>query len=324
MPNTIYANARASALWNGLLGKERLLRMAESDGVEEAVKILSEVNFGGEAETDSASDFEPRIRSEEEKLADFVRETSPTAALRTFLLAEYDFHNAEALLRAKFLRKDAKEMTGISGEIDRERLEDRISGEDYRGLPEKLRKALEEGERLFLSEQADGRSVGTVFRRGLYDTLREASEGDRLLAKLFSARADAANIGMALRARNVALAREMAVAGGSLREADLRYLCEESPEAIRAKYRFTAVSGLVGRALDALADGKPLTAFETESADVPVRVLEKSRYDAGGALPFVRYCFEKRAECANVRLILTGIRSGLDRADLKGRMRACL
>ena len=98
MIDNIFANARAIAAESGLLGIDRINRMADAATPEEAFKILSEVNFGEGASAD-ASEYERAVEAEEKKLAAFIREVSPDERLKIFLLAENDYHNAEAMIR---------------------------------------------------------------------------------------------------------------------------------------------------------------------------------------------------------------------------------
>jgi sugar/nucleoside kinase (ribokinase family) len=73
MVNLVFVNARAKALGASLLGKDRLNRMLECDGAEEALKILYEVNFGGGLQINSAVDFERLIDAENDALNAFLR-----------------------------------------------------------------------------------------------------------------------------------------------------------------------------------------------------------------------------------------------------------
>lgn len=102
--NPFYANARAKSAENYLLGADRFNRMLQADSAEDALKILREVNFGEGANAESALEFEALLRAEREKLNRFVREVSPSRAFRRFFLAESDYHNAEALIKAKHLK----------------------------------------------------------------------------------------------------------------------------------------------------------------------------------------------------------------------------
>lgn len=83
MVDNIFANARAVAAETGLLGADRLNRMADCDSPEEAFKILSEVNFGDGANAD-VSDYERSIEAEEKKLAALSGRFRPTHGSRAF------------------------------------------------------------------------------------------------------------------------------------------------------------------------------------------------------------------------------------------------
>ena len=124
--NPFYANARAKSAENYLLGADRFNRMLQADSAEDALKILREVNFGEGANAESALEFEALLRAEREKLNRFVREVSPSRAFRRFFLAESDYHNAEALIKAKHLKISAEPLLTAGGDIDPARMEEKI------------------------------------------------------------------------------------------------------------------------------------------------------------------------------------------------------
>ena len=115
MTNAIFANARASALQASLLGADRLNRMVDCASGDDALKILSEVNFGNGVTVASALEADLLIEAEERRYTAFVRETAPSEALCRYLLAEYDYHNAEAIVRSKYMKTDCAPMQGADG-----------------------------------------------------------------------------------------------------------------------------------------------------------------------------------------------------------------
>ena len=134
-------------------------------------------------------------------------------------------------------------------------------------------------------------------------------------------RADAANIGICLRARDALAAREMAVAGGTLGEDALRILSEESADAIRERMKFSSRRALIEAALEDFSAGRPLVALERAADSAALTILKKEKYSDGGYLPFVRYCCYKAAELCNVQIVLTCLANGSDRADIRVRLR---
>lgn len=320
MPNSIYANARASALEATLLGAERLARMIDCTSAEDAMKILQEVNFG-EGLSVPASEIEQLVEAEERSLAAFIRESSPSHGLMRFLLAKYDYHNAEAAMRAKHLRTDLRPMAGTEGAYPLALLEEKISADDYTAFPAPLREALAAADEAFVVGGATGRKVNALFTRAMFADLAALAGKDALLCEIVSAKADAANIGVALRARNTALAAEMAVSGGRLTREEMRVLAEESADTIREKSRFSPRRELIMAALEDFSEGRPLTALERAAESYALVLLKKERYSDEGNAPFLRYCYYKFAELCNVKIVMSCLSNGVDRATVRARLR---
>ena len=73
----IYSNARVKAMENSLLTSEKITRMAYSDNLLDAVKILYESNYGGGTTVDNPYAYGEILRMEEKRVVDFVREAMP-------------------------------------------------------------------------------------------------------------------------------------------------------------------------------------------------------------------------------------------------------
>lgn len=156
MKNAVYANALAKALENRLLGKERLFHMADSVSAEAALKVLSEVNFGGGITLSSPTEFERLLLAESEKLNLFVKENCPTESFKNYFLAPFDFRNAEALIRAKYLNLSITKLLGANGLIDVAVMKDKIFSDSYGDFCEELSNALKSADLEFVSESATG------------------------------------------------------------------------------------------------------------------------------------------------------------------------
>ena len=317
MSDSIYANARAAALTGSLLGADRLSRMADCASADEAVKILQEVNFGEGA----AADGEGLVAAEERRYTAFVGETAPSEKYAHFLLARYDYRNAEALMRAKHLRLDPKRMTGADGAYPAAWMEEKIYADDYAAFSPQLKEALAAADELFVGGGATGRKVNALFSRARFKELKALAAGDGVLGEIVSLWADAANIGVALRAKNAALAAEMTVEGGLLTAAEIAALAEGNADALREAFRYSPRKALVFAALEDASEGRPLSALERTADSAALIVLERQKYNDEGSLPFLRYCFRKAAELENVRIVLSCLSNGVEKAEIRARMR---
>lgn len=319
--NPFYANARAKSAENYLLGADRFNRMLQADSAEDALKILREVNFGEGANAESALEFEALLRAEREKLNRFVREVSPSRAFRRFFLAESDYHNAEALIKAKHLKISAEPLLTAGGDIDPARMEEKIMADDYASFPPPMASALLYCDNAFVNGTATGARIGDAMKRALFADRKECSAKNGDLKALYSVMADTANLSSALRARNYACFLEMRVPGGRLTENEAKALSEDPLETLKEKLKYFYLSDFAFAAIDAAAEGKPLSAFEKLSDDALLLHFKKKRYDMSGCIPFMLYCYYKRAELTNLRIIMVGLINKLDRSEIQERLR---
>lgn len=320
MDNSIYANARAIALQNTLIGIDRLNRMIECSSKEEALKILNEVNFGDGVSSDGG-DFELIISTEEDKFSQFIRENSPSENFKKYLLIGNDYHNAEVFLRSKYLKSDVSNMVVSDGFINAEKLKDDILSDNYSSFSKNLQSALIEADNLFVFGNPDGKSISSIFKKALYSELFEIASKEKLLKKLFSVKADAVNISICFRTRDYSQAKEMFVKGGTLDETALKGLCEDTVENLKDKIKFSENRKLIEIAIEDFSKGTTLTEFEKVADGYSLALLKERKYDVDGYRPFMLYAFYKRAEIKNVRIILSCIDNGIDKNEIKSRVR---
>lgn len=321
MANATYANARAKSLEKYLLGEERLNRMIESSSAEDALKILSEVNFGEGVVIDSPLDFEQLLDAETNKLYKFIKETGASDTLVKFLLLKNDFHNAQCYIRAKYLKIDVENMLTLDGTIKKEDMKEKIAVDEYKSFPSSLQKALMTADLEFVSNKATGRSIDNVFKKELYNELNNVSKQDKTLKEIYNIKADCINVAVALRTRNYAVANGMFVSGGTLDNDLLKAFCEQPLEVLKEKCRFNSNSEILLSAIEGAIKNQPLSDFENIADSYAVSLLKKEKYSTEGLHPFLLYVFYKLAEIQNVRIIMVGQINGIGKTEIKRRLR---
>ncbi len=321
MANTIYSNARAKALEKYLLGIDRLNRMIDCSSADEAIKILSEVNFGEGVFIENALDFEKLIEAEQKKLISFIKQTCSQDAFKKFLLYKNDFHNAHALIIEKHLKKDAEEMLVSEGIFDISTLKDEIMVDDYSKFPKELANALRTVDGMFVNGTATGAKVDLVFKKALYSALDNLSKADKYLKTIYQTRADCVNVANALRTKNFAVVKESFITGGTIDIELLKSMIEESPEIIKDKCKYLKNGEMFIQAIDSSSKNQPLSEFEIMADSFALRLLKKERFNADGNLPYMLYCYYKLSEIDNVRIVMVGLINGLDKSDIKRRLR---
>ncbi len=319
MANVLYSNARAKALTNNLLGLERLKRMIDSTPID-ALRILSEVNFGEGVNISNPLDFEKILYAEEKKLLSFIRSTSPSESFKDYFLIPYDYHNADAFIKAKFLKIDAEKMLVCHGNVEAGLMGERIFNDDYRFFSPYLSSAISECDKIFVMWHEAGEIIGRTIKKALYNELYSISKSDKLLKEIFTFKVDMTNVSTALRYRDFDLAKDSFLLGGKVSLNDFKLLCTESIENINEKIKFLPYGEIISLAVDSLNKGLPFSAFENQVNSFTIKLLKKMKYETGGYIPFALYCYYKLNEIQNVRIIMVGLNNGLDKSEILGRL----
>lgn len=312
--DTTFTNGVIKSREKYLLG-DKIERMADGN-LQDAFRTLKESGFGGDTATESFADSEALIRAEEQFVNAFITEYAPNAYTKAFLLAEYDFHNAEALIKCKFAGASEQKMLGEEGLFTIERLKEAVYSDKLEGLPKQLVEAINQTSSDFEEGKANGFTVDCAFKFALFEYLKTQAKNKKLKLILQN-KADSANVSSALRSRDWALCEQMFVEGGKLPKSHIKALCELPIEQIK--------SGDFSEDIKAVAEvalkGEPLSQFEKQSDNYAVELLNLTRYDMKGIEPFVLYVLRRRAEIRNVRIVCVSLGAGLTSAQIKNKIR---
>lgn len=316
MGSVLYSSARAVSLEKTLLGEDRLKRMIDGNA-DDALKILSEVGFGTgdsvKTEIDAVSTYETA------KLCAFIKETAPDEKTAKFFLYPFDFKNAEALIKSKYLKTEPELFP--CGYIDEKALKEKIFSDSYGTLPSAMGVALLTSDKVFVERTESGQLINSLFTKALYEELFALNVQNPYLEKILRAKADMINIGIALRTRDYESAKGQFVHEGAINKTLLKAVCEEDFDKIREKFRFHDYKDAVYAALNGIESGKGLKDFEKMSDGFAVKIINKNKYNQEGIFPFIRYCFYKFADIKNARIILVGHSGNLTGEEITERIR---
>lgn len=321
MSNVLYSSARAVVSEKTLFGAERIKRLIDAEKTEDVFKIFAEVNFGGDKTSDGNSDAENVIKAELDGLMAFVRTDCPDENFKKLLLYPNDFRNAEALVKAKFLKIAYDGFLSEEGVFGVKYLKDRIFADDYKPLPKFMGDALGKADKAFVDKTATGQYINGLFAKALYDELFSLKIKNDILTKILKASADFINVGIALRVRNYAIAKGFFVHEGDLNKEDLMFFCEKTPEEMKDRFKFKEIYPVLAKGINALDKGKGFSEFETAAESYPVVLLKKYRYSSEGYMPFIRFCYYKLADIMNARVITVGKNARLSKDEISARLK---
>lgn len=298
--------------------KDKLLRMCEMSA-EDAFRVLKESGFGGGA-AQSAGEYEKLVAADSDDIDRFIREYAPTKAEREYLLSPRDYHNAKAIIKAAYLKRELAPMLAPDGLIAAADMRAAIEGGDCSAFPEELKNAIKEALDYLSSEeeQKEGARIGIIFERALYVHLKRVCAANPTLKKLVATKADLTNIITTVRSHDAKEAKEQWVEGGTLKDKELALLFTED-------YKSAFISSPYREFIDGIKSAKgakaALTAAENYRDSYDLIYLAKNKYELQGSQSFLYYIFRRRAENANVRIIFACLLNGFKDREIKARLR---
>lgn len=313
-----YTNGVIAVKENKLL-RDKILRLTELNA-EDAFRSVAESGFGKGAEAVNVYDYEKLLIADERDLDAFIAEYAPTKAEKAYFLAPRDYHNAKALIKAKYLNEPADKMLAPDGEISAEELNEAINGGDTEKLPEGLREAVESCNGLIESgETLTGAQIGIIFDRALYKYLLSACRLNGFLKNTIKAKLDMNNVLSAMRAGDFEAAEKNFIDGGKLKKETLeKIFSEKSENALDG----TAYRDFYALCLNAKQRGLPFTEAEKVLDGYETELLRKHRFELKRSEPFVYYVLRRRAENADLRIVFVCLLAGMSGREVAKRLRS--
>ena len=315
-----YTNGVIAAREKYLL-KEKIARLCELSA-EEAFRTLLESGFGGGAETATGVyDYEKLIAAEEEKIDAFIQEYAPSKAEKAYLLAARDFHNAKAILKARYLQTGTDRMLAPEGLLSISLISAAFEEENFSNIESEnpyLAGACTRSMEI-LAEDPSGAKIGEVFEKALYEYLFSVAKNKAVLKALLLAKADMTNILTAVRSIDAESAMERYLPIGTIKPERLSALFEDESDQAFAK---TPYAAFVKTCLQAKEKGLPATEAERIRDGYDAEYFAARKYELERTEPFLYYVYRRRLECANVRIVFACLLAGVGEAEIKKRLRA--
>lgn len=315
MKNAEYVGAVCSFREKSIISQEKFEKMLTMS-LPEAVKTLKDSGFGGGLET---TDAESLIRAEEDNLISFIKEYAPNDNFINFKLLNYDYHNANSIVRAENLNLNAKKMLIREGRYCIEVLSSFIKSGEGDIESKFLKDAIAGAKKLFAEGKATGAKLDDIFLKAKYQEALSLVKKDKSLKAFVQAEIDGANVSTAIRSQNVEFLKEAFILGGNISLNDL--VCFIETGKLANSLKESVFGSVIIKTLADFKNGKALVEFEKVKDDYALSTLMKNKYTVEGYGIFYLYCYYKENEIKNARIVTVGLSAGLDKADVKARMR---
>lgn len=324
----VYSNARVKAMENSLLTGEKITRMAYSDSLQEAIKILYESNYGNGYTVDNPYKYAEILRAEENKVVGFLREAMPDkSGLQTFL-ATNDYHNVKSILKAKYTKGlDVAPMLMPYGNIAIETLQECVQKEDYTSLPEDMASAIKLIEEKQKTGEINPRFVDIVLDKAMYsDILTQCKKAKvKSITKYWITNIDLNNISTFLRCKKIGadikFFNENFIEGGEIKDYILQGLYKENYDTIAEKLKYNTLGDLICEAVSEMKNSNSLVQFEVNWDNYLLEIFKNDKADVFSVAPIAGFYIAKKVELKMVRMILTCLKNHADLSEIKKRLR---
>ena len=326
-----YAVARIRAMEPLLFDSSMYQRMLDADGLDGALKILSETTYG---KTMGAEDSGARYDAalEAELLATFeeLRTFVPDRALIDIFRVPYDFHNVKVLLKSNFnARSGGKKRWDLLtplGTLSTDDLIVNIESEDYTLLPYGLSQVIPACMTVW-EQTRDIVEIERLLDDGLFAAILKLAEstGEPGVIAWAKARIDAENVRNLLRLKRFGFesadASTFMHSGGTLSESSLLALLPEPFESWGRMLSFSDIGTAISQVQDDGDFDKLIVDLEKALDDYCQAFLERARYSASAPENVLAYLWGKEQEMKNIRTILVSKSTDSTPDEIRGLLR---
>lgn len=338
-----YATGRIWALEPKLLTFDRMERMLDAETVQEALKILSETEYGSKvSELSSPHDYEFLLASELRVLYEFIKTVTPDEESTDLFFIKYDVHNTKVLLKASFLGMEDPEFLSEMGTLPLDKLrgtlEEAFKSDDstdkentdvlYSDLPEYLREPLKKiHEDYTLKKMIDPQHIDVALDRAMYRYIFKVCREKRqtFMEAYFKREVDLINIRSLLRVKNIGadftFAKEVFMPYGYIEEAILEEAFERSFDTVSDSFSSTMYFDVVDRGVKSLLSTNTFTEYERLSGNFLLDYVKSQRGDFMGIQPIAGYILAKENEIENIRVIMVGKVNNIPADKIRERLR---
>ena len=319
----LYLSAMLKAREANMLTRDKLERMLAAGSFNDAAKLLQESGWPDMSGLNAAGVDKALSERRREIFAELER-SLPEKALLEIFRARYDYHNAKAIIKGEGIGVNADHILSGAGRVDSAKLEESFREDDFRYIPEKLGAAMAEAKGV-LARTDNPQAADFVLDKAYFaEILSLADEVSApFAAQYVKTLIDSANLRTCVRCfrmgKDPDFMRLALIEGGNVPMdfAVRGTVTADEFNELFASTVFKEAAVLAGAALE----GCPMTLFERECDNAVNRFLDTARRTGFGSEVVIGYLAAEENAITTVRMILTGLLSGIDPDRLKERLR---
>lgn len=322
-----YAASRIRAIETKLLDGSKIDRMLDAPTAQEALKVISEAEYGysgGNAE--GVSSFEILLSEEMDKCYSLLTELSPQPEVINAFKRRHDYFNIKVLIKAEFLGQEEPPILVDTGTVDRESLKRMIRERDYRDLEPMMVEAIKDTYDTF-SKTHDPQTVDLIMDKASYaQFVADMKNIDSpFLNNIAEMTIDITNIKMFFRTKVLGKAwnfiGKLILEGGTVSDKIFFENSDKPIDNFVENIRFTRYGDAVQKGWELYKAKGDLSGLERLLDDYQMAYVRNAKKVVIGIEPLIAYLFAKEAEIRNVRIIMTGKINNLPVDLIRERLR---
>lgn len=292
----------------------RLLTPQDIDGLlasGDCARCAARLSDKGWESSGAAADDSEMLRKQTERTWELIDEIAPDRAEFDFLRLPNDFHNLKVSLKARLQQCEWKHLCMFPASVPVEDIEKAVNDKEFDLLPEFMRDKAADAYEALVS-WADGQLCEVILDRAALEAASAAAakiKDSDLPSKLTGLDSFAADVRIAVRAARMKKSRNsVRTALADCTAIDAEQLADAAALGEEAVVEYvTACDREAGETL-----AKGLSAFERLCRTRRTALLDEHKYDPLGIAPLISYILNREEETRKVRIILAGLRNGVE------------
>ncbi|MCG1012307.1 V-type ATP synthase subunit C [Tepidanaerobacter sp. GT38] len=322
----LYVSARIKYLESKLLGKNDIERILDAPGTDEALKILSDSEYGSDiAEMENIYEFENALGKSMLRTIKTLKESFKDHEIITFFTLKNDFHNLKVIIKAMILGNDNMYLSHL-GEVPPEEIKKYAEGETSASIPDSLKVAYHRAMEAYELTK-DPQQIDFVLDQALFDEMGKIADNlrDAFLKEYLTALADLTNIRTMMRLKkmdgDIRTLDNALVGGGSLPKVFFREKFLESSQSLIEALDATPYQQVVSEGITHWDQTGSPSVFEKLMDNYMISLARRGLYKPFGSETVIGYLAARENEMKLLRIIMVGKINGIPSDMIRERLR---
>ncbi|MDD4568917.1 MAG: V-type ATP synthase subunit C [Tepidanaerobacteraceae bacterium] len=323
----LYVSARIKFLETKLLGRTAIERLLDAQGPDEALKVLSDTDYGSDiAEMENIYDFERVLEKSMVRTIRTLKESFKDHEMIRFFTVKNDYHNLKVIVKGNILGTEPKEYFSHLGEVSPEEMKKFAEGDNGAIIPDSLKKAYHKAIEVY-EVTRDPQQVDLALDKALFEDMAQITKNVKapFLEEYLTDLVDLTNIKTLVRLRKInADIRTLDSAllpGGNLTKEFFKEIFSGNTQSIIEALNSLPYNQVVEEGLMQWESSGSPSVFEKLLDNYLISIARKGLYKPFGPETVIGYLAARENELKILRIIMVGKINSISSDMIRERLR---